>query len=111
MEFPSEIPERLRGGAQPLPHENGWVWNRNDVLDVIEALEDSWVVIHAGDIYHHTPWGWIATGEGWVCEPVHGELSSEYAGRSHALARDFLEERPAREEWVLLVLSWQDEAA
>jgi hypothetical protein len=111
MEFPSEIPERLQDGARYLPDGSGWVWHRSDVVEVIDSLDGSWVVIHSGEVYQLAAWGWVPVGDGWVCEPIHGELASGYANRSHDLARDFVEDRPEKDEWVLLVLSEQDEAA
>ena len=110
-EFPVEIPERLQDGARYLPDGSGWVWHRADVLGVIDALQGSWVVIHSGEVYRLESWGWMPVGDGWVCEPIHGELASGYAARSHGLARDFIEERMDGDEWIRLVLSEQNDAA
>jgi len=116
LTLPSEIPEELRADAVFVegPGFSEMAWPREEALAVIESLMGTLVAVSGGDVYRSEAWGFVPAYEYWLCDRIQGEDSVNYAQRSRATAKRFVESHGGeRPESVLFALAFdtQQEAA
>lgn len=112
--LPSEIPESLRADAIPLDDqaECDAAWPRDQALAVLSSLDGSTVAVLLAHVYAPTPTGLLPTRDYSRCGPLPGESATEFARRSRAAARDFLEGRDDDPDALIAMsFSMQDDAA
>ena len=106
----TQIPIGLRERARSAESRgiSGCLWNADDVLKVLDALEGTNVVVLGGDVFRERGLGDpVPAYDNWHCEREGPQESLElYASRSRAHAREYVSSYPSdRQTWFRLVLT------
>ena len=93
MNFPPELPEGLKTLAVFTSGTGMPAWSGKDALAVLDALSGTGIAIQDGEVYRLQVDGLVSAHEGWTCQHAEGEPATDYAERSRAMARRFVEGR------------------
>ncbi|MCP3980854.1 MAG: hypothetical protein GY716_16250 [bacterium] len=89
MPLPSQIPQGLVADAVSLDDE-GLAWGRDEAVEILDSLTGTRVAVAEIEVHRQEAWGLVPVGTNWSCALALGELSTAYAKRSRAEAREFL---------------------
>ncbi len=116
MPIPFDIPDRLKTCGIPVTpdSDNELAWKADDALAVIDAVESTKIAIVEINLYREEAWGFVPTDDNWSCDRMLGETASEFAGRTHECAREFIRsdvQDRSEEVFYELIFSDQQDAA
>jgi hypothetical protein len=116
MTIPFDVPERLKTCGIPVTpdSEDNLAWKADDALAVVETVDSTKIAIIEINVYREEAWGFVPTDDNWSCDRMLGETASEFAGRTHECAREFIRndrEDRSEEGFYELIFSDQQDAA
>ena len=111
---PREIARAILGrDTQPgiaLP-DGSLAWSVDQCLEILSAMETTTIAVLGGEFYRDELIGLVPAYTGWSCEPAPGETASDFALRSRELARHRVREGSHEAQYVVLRMSYQQDAA
>jgi len=107
--FPFEIAS-LAVAATGLP-PGTYGWTRDSAFRALDALRATKVAVVSIEVYDKVQWGFVVSEESWECDLNPHELASEFALRSRAEARLWMQSLPREEVLFIIEFSTQDTAA
>jgi hypothetical protein len=115
MRLPERIPKPLRDSASFLPEltDGEGAWPRSDALTVLESLHGTTIAISDVVLFELLSWGYVPVEPPLALHRLQNEGDADYAQRSRAAAKSFIQECTSASDGALFALTfpmWKDAA-